>query len=207
MPEVFDSSKCGLPSIGAISDFAFVSDCVVPEPPPPINDCPNIDVNSPLIPPPGIAGPAGPAGPEGPCAKVSLSATAVAVPGTVPSVSISPNKGTDCFSKFDIKFWLPRGPAGPPGADGAPGADGGPGPPGVPGPPGPPGGGVIFISEGGSDAISSGISNNTDVFCYEVVTDVHCTSQALHVESRFLCFEVDDEGRLVAVYMTDSGPG
>lgn len=76
MPSVFDTTKCDLPSIPAIGDFAFIADCTVPSAPPPIYECPDIDFELP------IAGPAGPIGPPGP-------AGAPGADGACPSIAVS----------------------------------------------------------------------------------------------------------------------
>ena len=78
MPSVFDTTKCGLPSVPAIGEFIFIADCTVPQAPPPIYDCPDLDLElpntGPIGPggPPGPPGPAGPAGPPGPSASIDM---------------------------------------------------------------------------------------------------------------------------------------
>lgn len=60
MGSVFNTNtKCSLPSIPAIGNFDFISDCTVPETPPPIYECPDLEFDLPF------AGPAGPVGPPG----------------------------------------------------------------------------------------------------------------------------------------------
>lgn len=72
MGSVFDTSRCGLPSIPAIGDMNFIENCDVPDAPDAIYDAPDVDVMIPIAGPkgdkgdPGPDGPIGPPGPEGP---------------------------------------------------------------------------------------------------------------------------------------------
>ena len=49
MGSVFNTNtKCSLPSIPAIGGFDFISDCTVPDAPPPIYECPDMEFTCPL---------------------------------------------------------------------------------------------------------------------------------------------------------------
>lgn len=77
MPAIFDTSKCSISSIAAIpaDAFAYVDDCEIPFIPPPIMDCPVLDIDLPQIGPVGPAGVAGLPGLDGPCPRVNLNVT------------------------------------------------------------------------------------------------------------------------------------
>ena len=85
MADVFANSTCGLPYVEAIADFNFVSSCALPDPPPPIYDCPDVDINIPLV---GLIGPTGPQGFAGPCPTLNIQATAIAALGPQASVQV-----------------------------------------------------------------------------------------------------------------------
>ena len=85
MADVFANSTCGLPYVEAISNFDFVSSCTLPDPPPPIYDCPDVDINIPLV---GLTGPTGPQGLTGPCPTLNIQATATAASGPQASVQV-----------------------------------------------------------------------------------------------------------------------
>lgn len=67
MPPVFDPTKCPVEEIPRITDFVFIDDCHIPQSPPIIQECPDLDVALPGGGPggPGGIGPPGPAGPAG----------------------------------------------------------------------------------------------------------------------------------------------
>lgn len=62
MSLIFDPNKCAVAPIEALSNFDFIGSCEVPQAPPAINQCPDMDL---ALPTPGPRGPAGPAGPPG----------------------------------------------------------------------------------------------------------------------------------------------
>ena len=80
---VFNPKKCTIPDVPPIEDMPVIVDCEVPESPPPIMDCPDLDLPIPAIlgwigfecyggpygpppgGPPGVPGPPGPPGPPG----------------------------------------------------------------------------------------------------------------------------------------------
>jgi hypothetical protein len=79
MPSVFDTSRCSLSSIPAlpsVGTFTFIADCSVPDAPPPIYDCPDLDFEIPNLGPVGALGPAGAPGIDAPCTNVSISIAA-----------------------------------------------------------------------------------------------------------------------------------
>jgi hypothetical protein len=113
---VFNPDDCPIESLPSIGPPTYVSDCEVPPAPPPIFDCPDLDIEAPI---PGGPGPPGPQGPQGPSGGA---------PGPQgPQGPQGPSGGAPG----------PQGPPGPTGPQGPPGPTGGPGPRGYPGPPGP----------------------------------------------------------------------
>jgi hypothetical protein len=120
MGSVFNTNtKCSLPSIPAIGGFDFISDCTVPDAPPPIYECPDMEFDLPF------AGPAGPAGVPGPpgapgaagagqCPEMSVSATGSVTQNktiNAPNMEIQAeirNKNSKssepCAKEFDLKI-------------------------------------------------------------------------------------------------------
>jgi hypothetical protein len=113
------NTKCSLPSIPAIGGFDFISDCTVPDAPPPIYECPDMEFDLPFAGPAGPAGVPGPPGIPGPagagqCPEMSVSATGeVKQNKTVntPNMEIQAeirNKNSKssepCAKEFDLKI-------------------------------------------------------------------------------------------------------
>jgi len=77
MPSVFDTTRCNLSSIPSVGDFTFIKDCSVPEAPPPIYDCPDLDFEIPNLGPIGPAGVNGIPGFNAPCNNIQIATSAV----------------------------------------------------------------------------------------------------------------------------------
>lgn len=116
---IFDPDKCpGLSSLSSLSSLNFIEDCEVPEAPPAIFDCPDLEIDVPAPGPIGPQGPQGPGGgpqggigPQGPVGPQGPSGGATGPPGPVGPPGPTGPTG-------------PTGPAGPPGIPGVPGNDG-----------------------------------------------------------------------------------
>jgi hypothetical protein len=113
MPSVFDTTKCDLPSIPAIGDFAFIADCTVPPAPPPIYECPDIDFELPIAGPAGPIGPVGAAGEDGTCPSIAVSiAASLAYNKKVPKPKITSkiikkqNSSFPCENSLSISIGL-----------------------------------------------------------------------------------------------------
>ena len=116
MPSVFDTTKCDLPSIPAIGDFTFITDCTVPPAPPPIYECPDIDFELPIAGPAGPIGPAGAAGldgADGVCPSIAVSiAASLAYNKKVPRPKITSkiikkqNSSFPCQNSLSISIGL-----------------------------------------------------------------------------------------------------
>lgn len=125
MGSVFNTNtKCSLPSIPAIGNFDFISDCTVPETPPPIYECPDLEFDLPFAGPPGPAGIAGPPGPPGVagvagiglCPEITISATgeitqkrgisfpAIDVTANITNISVSSSEV--CQKQLDLNIGL-----------------------------------------------------------------------------------------------------
>lgn len=122
MGSVFNTNtKCSLPSIPAIGNFDFISDCTVPETPPPIYECPDLEFDLPFAGPAGPVGPPGspgiPGGPgiAGPCPDFDITANITQNNGVsepsivvtkVPKVQIVSSSSQTLACEHDINFEL-----------------------------------------------------------------------------------------------------
>ena len=131
---IFDITKCPVPPLKKLHDVPFISDCSIPAAPPPILECPNIEVDLPINPPippigpPGDPGPPGPPGPQGPPGS-AVSQGPRGSPGRSGSDGKDGRDGSDgkdgvcpsnCSDGKDGADGAtgPTGPAGPTGASG-----------------------------------------------------------------------------------------
>jgi len=118
---VFDTTtKCSLPSIPAIGGFDFISDCTVPDAPPPIYECPDLEFDLPFAGPPGPPGVPGPpgipgAGIPGPCPDFDITAKITQKNGVseptivvtkVPKVQMVSSSSQTLSCEHDINFEL-----------------------------------------------------------------------------------------------------
>lgn len=135
LPPLYDLEHCPVPYIPTHS-FEFVPDCSILPAPPPIFDCPNIEIPF-DVPPPPI-----------PCPVINVNATGsigyTGDPEEPPTFDVFVTAITErsCGScavtlDFDFQIRLPFGVVGPPGPPGIDGAVGPAGPAGADGAPGP----------------------------------------------------------------------
>ena len=105
MADVFANSGCSLPFTEAIDDFNFISSCTLPDPPAPIYDCPDVDIQIPLI---GFTGPTGPQGITGPCPALSIVTTTTVTSGYKALVEATvQNTDGDCIPSIQFDFQVP----------------------------------------------------------------------------------------------------
>ncbi len=104
-PPLFDQEKCDVPHVDKL-DFRFISDCTILPAPPPIFDCPDIDIPF-DVPPPPI-----------PCPEIAISIDASIAMGTNPceeprfEVDATVTKMESCGScdfllDFDFNLMIP----------------------------------------------------------------------------------------------------
>ena len=100
LPPLFDSSACSVPYIPRV-DLDFVQDCTILPAPPPIFDCPEVEIAFDPPPPPTT------------CPDIAADGSVTAADGDIPAVEITVTKSVNesgCQFQFDFDFVLPVAP-------------------------------------------------------------------------------------------------